>query len=59
MGFLVDGFIGTPRRGYSIGDKIIDELQNARGWNNGLIRFKEDCFIRENEVVGIDLSKEY
>ena len=40
------------------GDKIIDELQNTKGWDNGLIKFKEDCFICDNEVVGIDLSKE-
>ena len=42
------------------GDKIIDDLKKTNGWESGYINFDEDCFVRnnENEVVGLDLSKE-
>ena len=42
------------------GKDIIEELKKTKGWNNGFIHFKKNCFLRnDTEVIGIDLSMEY
>ena len=42
------------------GKDIIEELKKTKGWDNGYIHFKNNCFLRnDTEVIGIDLSMEY
>lgn len=42
------------------GKNIIRELKRTKGWNNGFIHFKKNCFLQnKHEIIGIDFSMEY
>ena len=42
------------------GNNIIEHLKKTNGWDNGLIHFKKNCFLKnDTQINGIDLSMEY
>lgn len=44
------------------GNNILTYLKKAKGWSEGYIQFKDNCFVKDktkNEVVGLNLEMEY